>query len=146
MHISAIATGLVERWDGTTSNGTLWNTKMVAVPINTSVLAGVQDDHPQTPFMTGELPNGKSQLKYAYGATRSKLLTILSTQMAYDAANNAESYAMYAQARYVIAKKDFYPAEPVIKFNTENDLLMDNKQQNAGDEKRYACWNMLDVK
>jgi hypothetical protein len=95
--------------------------------------------HPQTAG-----PNNIQALKYAYGATRSKLLATLSTQEPYDTANNAESYALYAQARYVLAKKEFYPNMPVIEFTNEASLLANNQLQ-EGEKKRYACYDASDV-
>ncbi|KAF2847691.1 hypothetical protein T440DRAFT_470751 [Plenodomus tracheiphilus IPT5] len=69
--------------------------------MNTSVLAGVLDTH-----SSSNAPNDAQSLEYAHGATRSKLLTVLSTQMAYDAANNAETYALYALVTDGINIKD----------------------------------------
>jgi hypothetical protein len=46
-------------------------------------------------------------LNYAYGITRSKLLAVLSTQIPYVAANNAEDYALYALAMYDIQQNGF---------------------------------------
>lgn len=140
MHISTIGTAVIEKVDlSAPSNSTAWVTKMYNVPMNTSFLAGVMNERPQTPG-----PNDIQTLKYAYGATRSKLLATLSTQEPYDAANNAESYALYAQAKYVMAKKNLYPSSPVIEYDNEITVLMNNQLQ-EGEKKRFACYDAMDV-
>lgn len=109
--------------------------------MNTSFLAGVQNERQKN-----DGPFNVETLKYAYGATRAKLLARFSTQEPYDAANNAESYALYAQARYVMAKKNFYPNMPVIEYENEARALADNDLQD-GERKnsRYACFDATDV-
>ena len=83
-------------------------------------------------------------LKYAYGVSRSKLLAVLSTQMPYDAANNAENYALYAQARYVLKKRGFYPNVPVMDFPNELSVLT-NEQLQDGERCKYAYFDSSDV-
>jgi hypothetical protein len=109
MHFSTIGKAVVTKAEPAPPNSTTeWMVMRSEGAMNTSVLAGVLDDRP-------EGPNDMQTLKYAYGVTRAKLLAVLSTQMPYDAANNAENYALYAQARYVMREKDFYPNLPISK-------------------------------
>jgi hypothetical protein len=111
MHFSAIGKAVVAKAEPAPPNSTTeWIVTRSEGAMNTSVLAGVLDDRP-------EGPNDIQTLKYAYGVTRAKLLAVLSTQMPYDAANNAENYALYAQARYVMREKNFYPNLPISKFS-----------------------------
>ncbi|KAK7192477.1 hypothetical protein DPSP01_009706 [Paraphaeosphaeria sporulosa] len=105
-------------------------------PMKTSVLAGVMDDK--------NGPMNVRVLKYAYGVTRAKLLTTLSTQDPYDALNNAENYALYALARYVIQKRGFFPNMPLVNFGNDMAVLT-NDQIMDGDKKKFACFDMPDV-
>ena len=107
--------------------------------MNTSVLAGVLNERPD---MGG--PDHVQTLKYAYGATRAKLLAVLSTQMPYDATNNAENYALYAQARYVMREKGFYPSLPIMDFPNEATVLTNENLQD-GERIRHAYFDMTDV-
>jgi hypothetical protein len=145
MHISAVGIAVRQTMEfgpptqnSTTGEETVTMSTSNA-PMNTSFIAGVmnEQDNDNGPFNV-------QSLKYAYGATRVKLVAGLSTQEPYDAANNAESYALYAQARYVIAKKDFYPNMPVIDFDSEASVLANNMLQ-EGERPRYACFDALDV-
>ena len=104
--------------------------------MNTSVLAGVLNERPGG--------NDLQTLKFAYGATRSKLLSVLATQMPYDAANNAENYALYALAQYIIQKKGFYPAVPIMDFPNQASVLT-NENLQAGERVKYAYFDMVDV-
>jgi len=141
MHISAVGTAIVERVvpnsQSNTTNG--WATTISNGAMNTSILAGVLNARPKT-----NGPNDIHTFKYAYGATRAKLVAMLSTQEPYDAANNAENYALYAQARYVMQKKNFYPNEPIMQIDDEM-LVLSNEQLQDGGEKRFACYDDLDV-
>ncbi|KAH7116750.1 hypothetical protein B0J11DRAFT_537479 [Dendryphion nanum] len=144
LHISAVGSAIVEKavapvLSPSTNSSNTWITQMYNAPMNTSVLAGVMNERPKT-----DGPNDIQTLKFAYGATRAKLVATLSTQQSYDAVNNAENYALFAQARYVIEKKRIYPAEPVILVNNEAAILANNELQ-AGGGKRYACFDMSDV-
>jgi hypothetical protein len=69
---------------------------------------------------------------------------VLSTQMPYDAANNAESYALYALARYIILQKGFYPAVPIMDFPNEASVLTNENLQD-GERIKYAYFDMVDV-
>ncbi|KAF2257333.1 hypothetical protein BU26DRAFT_414911 [Trematosphaeria pertusa] len=141
MHFSDIGQAVVVTPVPTNqSNSTSeWTLSTTTGPMNTSVLAGVIDQHPDT-----NGPNNIRVLKYAYGVTRAKLLATLSTQEPYDAANNAENYALYAQARYVLQEKQFFPNMPIMSFG--NDLaVLSNEQIQDGDRKRFACFDMSDV-
>lgn len=115
MHIAEVGKAVVVRATPGGPNATTeWVLNKSEGAMNTSVLAGVPNERPWT--------DGKSDietLKYTYGVIRTKLLPILSTQMPYDAANNAESYAMYVQARHVVKEKGFYPSIPVMDFPNE---------------------------
>lgn len=105
--------------------------------MNTSVLAGVPDFHPST-----NSPNTIRELNYAYGATRAKRLTApQSLQEPYDAANNAESYALYALARYVVLREGFYPGLPVLKAGEDGAVVLDGH----GEEVRFANFGQSDV-
>jgi hypothetical protein len=142
MHISTIGTAVVERpipAPSNSSNGwsTEWTVKVSQGAMNTSVLAGVLNERP-------EGPNDPQTLKYAYGATRSKLLAVLSTQMPYDASNNAENYALYALATYIIQQKGFYPAVPIMDFPNEASVLTNENLQD-GERVKYAYFDMVDV-
>jgi hypothetical protein len=141
MHISAVGTAIVQRpiLNSQSSSTGEWTTTISNGAMNTSVLAGVLNARPKTPG-----PNDIQTLKYAYGATRAKLVAMLSTQDPYDAANNAENYALYAQARYVMLRKDFYPNVPIMHVTEEKMVLADEQLQDSG-EKRYACYGAKDV-
>jgi hypothetical protein len=142
MHFSEIGTAVVERPVPAPSNSTdgwstEWTVEVSQGAMNTSVLAGVLNERP-------EGPNDPQTLKYAYGATRSKLLAVLSTQMPYDAANNAENYALYALAQYIIGKEGFYPAVPIMDFPNEASVLTNENLQD-GERCKYAYFDMVDV-
>lgn len=114
MHFSDIGRAVVMRAiPGPANSTTEWTMSASEGAMNTSVLAGVLNERPDNS------PKDVQTLKYAYGVTRAKLLAVLSTQMPYDAANNAENYALYAQARYVLKEKGFYPNIPVMDFPNE---------------------------
>jgi hypothetical protein len=141
MHFSAVGTAVVVKpientmWNATSE----WAVDISEGPMNTSVLAGVMDARPDT-----NGPNNIRILKHAFGVTRAKLLATLSTQNAYDAANNAENYALYAQARYVMQEKNFFPNMPIMNFG--NDLaVLTNSLIQDGDRKKFACFEMSDV-
>jgi hypothetical protein len=89
-------------------------------------------------------PSDVQTLKYAYGVTRAKLLPVLSTQMPYDAANNAENYALYAQSRYIIREKGFYPSIPIMDFPNEATVLTNENLQD-GERVKFAFFDMTDV-
>lgn len=101
MHISDIGKAVVQRAvPGGPNSTTEWTMSVTQGAMNTSVLAGVLNERPDT-----DGPNNFQTLKYAYGVTRAKLLAVLSTQMPYDAANNAEnvrnpSYNTYPQEQH----------------------------------------------
>lgn len=140
MHISDIGRAIVVTpVPNTRSNSTVeWNLNITTGAMNTSVLAGVMDSQKET---SG--PNIRT-LKYAYGPTRAKLLATLSTQTYYDALNNAENYALYALARYILHKKGFFPSMPIVSFG--NDIaVLTNDQLLDGDSKKSACFDMKDV-
>jgi hypothetical protein len=142
MHISSIGAAVVERPVPASSNSadgwsSEWTVEVSQGAMNTSVLAGVLNERP-------EAPNDPQTLKYAYGATRSKLLAVLSTQMPYDAANNAENYSLYALAQYIIATKGFYPAVPIMDFPNEASVLTNENLQD-GERIKYAYFDMVDV-
>ncbi|KAF2873143.1 hypothetical protein BDV95DRAFT_667185 [Massariosphaeria phaeospora] len=125
MHISAVGTAIVEKAvPNTAPNGSEWVMSTSEGPMGTSVLAGVQNERPETDF-----PNDIQQLKYAYGATRAKIIAASSIQEPYDAINNAESYALYSQARYLMEKKNFYPNLPVLDIGDEIALLNNEELQ-----------------
>jgi hypothetical protein len=142
MHISSIGAAVVERPVPASSNSSdgwssEWTVEVSQGAMNTSVLAGVLNERP-------EGPNDPQTLKYAYGATRSKLLAVLSTQMPYDAANNAENYSLYALAQYIIATKGFYPAVPIMDFPNEASVLTNENLQD-GERIKYAYFDLVDV-
>lgn len=142
MHIGGVGVAVVEKAIPARANSTSgreWETVITEGAMNTTVLAGVLNDRPD-----GNGPNDVQTLKYAYGVTRSKLLAVLSTQMPYDAANNAENYALYAQARYILQKKGFYPNVPVMDFPNELSVLT-NEQLQDGERCKYAYFDSSDV-
>ncbi|KZM18667.1 uncharacterized protein EKO05_0006608 [Ascochyta rabiei] len=142
MHIEGVGSAVVEKpipAGPNSTSGREWDTIVTEGPMNTTVLAGVLNDRPD-----GNGPDDIQTLKYAYGVTRSKLLAVLSTQLPYDAANNAENYALYAQARYVIVKKGFYPNVPVMDFPNELSVLT-NEQLQDGERNKFAYFDSSDV-
>ncbi|KAJ4319892.1 hypothetical protein N0V94_003664 [Neodidymelliopsis sp. IMI 364377] len=142
MHIGAVGVAVIEKAIPARANSTSgkeWDTIITDGAMNTTVLAGVLNDRPD-----GNGPNDVQTLKYAYGVTRSKLLAVLSTQMPYDAANNAENYALYAQARYILEKKGFYPNVPVMDFPNELSVLT-NEQLQDGERIKFAYLDSSDV-
>lgn len=140
MHIRDVGTAVVMRpVPNLQPNSTReWTMTMTTGAMNTSVLAGVMDDQKQS--------NGPNirVLKYAFGVTRAKLLATLSTQTNYDALNNAENYALYALARYVIQTKGFFPNMPIMSFGNDMAVLT-NDQILDGDGKKSACFDATDV-
>lgn len=133
MHFSDIGKAVVERAvPGGPNATTEWTLSVSQGAMNTSVLAGVLNERPDT-----DSPKDLQTLKYAYGATRSKLLAVLSTQMPYDAINNAENYALFAQARYIMAKKNFYPNVPIMDFPNEATVLTNENLQVRSSSPRY---------
>ncbi|KAF1949217.1 hypothetical protein CC80DRAFT_278902 [Byssothecium circinans] len=141
MHISEVGQAVVAT---TTQNRvenatTEWITNYSLGPMNTSVLAGVHDAKLDT-----NGPNNIRLLKYAYGVTRSKLLASLSTQDPYDAVNNADNYALYALARYVMQQKGFFPNMPIMDFGNDMAVLT-NEMIQDGDKKKQDCFEMPDV-
>ncbi|KAH6618766.1 hypothetical protein C7974DRAFT_36881 [Boeremia exigua] len=142
MHIDGVGVAVVEKAIPARANsasGREWDTIITNGAMNTTVLAGVLNDRPD-----GNKVTDIQTLKYAYGVTRSKLLAVLSTQMPYDAANNAENYALYAQARYVLQRKGFYPNVPVMDFPNELSVLT-NEQLQDGERCKYAYFDSSDV-
>ncbi|KAF2116943.1 hypothetical protein BDV96DRAFT_612048 [Lophiotrema nucula] len=139
MHIAPVGKAVVEKIDLAAGYNGSWTTVKTESSMNTSFLAGVSNDHPIT---FG--PNNIQALKYGYGATRAKLIAGLSTQEPYDAVNNAESYSLYAQAKYVMEKRGYYPSIPTIPFANEMAILA-NEELQKGEKKRYACFDMPDV-
>ncbi|KAF1359887.1 hypothetical protein EJ07DRAFT_165558 [Lizonia empirigonia] len=142
MHIGGVGVAVVEKAIPARANSTSgreWDTIISDGPMNTTVLAGVLNDRPD-----GNSPNNIQTLKYAYGVTRSKLLAVLSTQLPYDAANNAENYALYAQARYIMNRKGLYPNVPVMDFPNELSVLT-NEQVQDGERVKYANFGSSDV-
>lgn len=142
MHIADVGVAVVGKAIPALPNSTSgreWDTIFTDGPMNTSVLAGVLNDRPD-----GNSPKDIQTLKYAYGVTRSKLLAVLSTQLPYDAANNAENYALYAQARYILNKKGFYPNVPVMDFPNQLSVLT-NEQLQDGERCKYAYFDSSDV-
>ncbi|KAF1829973.1 hypothetical protein BDW02DRAFT_123879 [Decorospora gaudefroyi] len=142
MHFSDIGEAVVERaTPSPVSIGSEWTAEwtvnVAQGAMNTSVLAGVLNERPDG-------HDDDQTLKYAYGATRSKLLAVLSTQMPYDAANNAENYALYALAQYIIQNKGFYPALPIMDFPNEASVLTNENLQD-GERVKYAYFDMVDV-
>ncbi|KAF1929296.1 uncharacterized protein M421DRAFT_419813 [Didymella exigua CBS 183.55] len=142
MHIGGVGVAVVEKAipaQANSASGREWETVVSEGAMNTTVLAGVLNDRPD-----GNAPTDIQTLKYTYGVTRSKLLAVLSTQMPYDAANNAENYALYAQARYIMQKKGFYPNVPVMDFPNELSVLT-NEQLQDGERCKYAYFDSSDV-
>jgi hypothetical protein len=140
MHISEIGKAVVTRAVPAPANSsTEWTVIRTEGAMNTSVLAGVMNDRPDT-----DGPSDVQTLKYAYGVTRAKLLPVLSTQMPYDAANNAENYALYAQSRYIIREKGFYPSIPIMDFPNEATVLTNENLQD-GERVKFAFFDMTDV-
>ncbi|CAO2651188.1 Nn.00g094850.m01.CDS01 [Neocucurbitaria sp. VM-36] len=140
MHFSDIGKAVVQRAvPGGPNSTSEWTMSISQGTMNTSVLAGVLNERPDT-----DGPNNIQTLKYAYGVTRSKLLAVLSTQMPYDAANNAENYALYAQGRYIMAKKNFYPNVPIMDFPNAATVLTNENLQD-GERMKYAFFDMSDV-
>ena len=142
MHIGGVGVGVVEKAIPARANSTSgreWDTIVTDGPMNTTVLAGVLNDRPG-----GTKPTDPQTLKYAYGVTRSKLLAVLSTQLPYDTTNNAENYALYAQARYIMERKGFYPNVPVMDFPNELSVLT-NEQLQDGERNKFAYFDSSDV-
>jgi hypothetical protein len=140
MHFAAIGKAVVARASPAPENApTEWIVTTSEGAMNTSVLAGVLNERPD-----GNGQKDVQTLKYAYGATRAKLLAVLSTQMPYDATNNAENYALYAQARYVMREKGFYPSLPIMDFPNEATVLTNENLQD-GERIRHAYFDMTDV-
>ncbi|KAL1606644.1 hypothetical protein SLS60_004050 [Paraconiothyrium brasiliense] len=138
MHISNVGEAVVMKaTPNLQPNATReWTLYPTTGPMKTSVIAGVMDDK--------QGPMNIRILKFAYGVTRAKLLATLSTQNPYDALNNAENYALYALARYVIQTKGFFPAMPLVNFGNDMAVLT-NDQIMDGDKKKFACFDMPDV-
>ncbi|KAL5431671.1 hypothetical protein PMIN05_009375 [Paraphaeosphaeria minitans] len=138
MHIADVGEAVVMRaTPNSRPNATPeWDQTLGLGPMKTSVIAGVMDDK--------NGPMNIRALKYAYGVTRAKLLTTLSTQNPYDAPNNAENYALYALARYVVQKRGFFPNMPLVDFGNDMAVLTNN-QIIDGDKKKFACFDMPDV-
>ncbi|KAH8730482.1 hypothetical protein GQ44DRAFT_723323 [Phaeosphaeriaceae sp. PMI808] len=140
MHIGEIGKAVVMRPVPGGPNATKeYTLKMTEGPMNVSVLAAVLNDRLQ-----GNQQVETQTLKYAYGVTRSKLLAVLSTQMPYDAANNPENYALYAQSRYIIREKGFYPTVPIMDFPNEASVLTNDNLQD-GERSRFAYFGTPDV-
>ncbi|PVI06044.1 hypothetical protein DM02DRAFT_724793 [Periconia macrospinosa] len=142
MHISEVGHAIVAtpRPNPNPNSTTPWITTYTTHnPMRISVLAGVRDSKPDT-----NGPNNVRQLKYAYGVARSKLLTTLSTQDPYDAANNAESYGLYALSRYIMLRRGFYPSMPIMDFGNEIAVLT-NEAIQGGEDVKFACYEMPDV-
>lgn len=139
MHFSDIGRAVVVRAiPGSPASNGEWTLSTTLGTMNTSVIAGVMNERPDGG------PNDIQSLKYAYGVTRAKLLAVLSTQMPYDAANNAENYALYATARYVMKEKGFYPTVPVMDFPNEASVLTNENLQD-GERVKFAYFDMTDV-
>lgn len=127
MHISVVGTAVLESKN---PNG---SSSISHIPMGNSLLAGVKSSVPQ--------PNN---LRYAYGALRAKWVAALSTQEPYDAPNNPENYAMYAQARYLEKTRNIYPRNPVLDLTSQSVLLADETLQDSANPK-YGCFNQPDV-
>ena len=125
MHISVVGTAVLESKNPNGSGG------ISHIPMGNSFLAGVKSSQP-------------NNLKYAYGALRAKWIAALSPQEPYDAPNNPENYAMYAQARYLEETKNIYPRNPVLDLTNQSALLADEKLQDSANPK-YACFSRPDV-
>lgn len=140
MHFSEIGKAVVQRAiPGEANSTTEWMMSISEGAMNTSVLAGVLNERPDN-----DAPGNRQTLKYAYGATRAKLLAVLSTQMLYDAANNAENYALYALGHYIMQRKGFYPNIPIMDFPNEATVLTNENLQD-GERTKYAFFDMTDV-
>ncbi|KAH7399017.1 hypothetical protein DE146DRAFT_782968 [Phaeosphaeria sp. MPI-PUGE-AT-0046c] len=140
MHFASIGKAVVARaTPAPPDSKTEWIVTRSEGAMNTSVLAGVLNERPDN-----NGPDDVQTLKYAYGATRAKLLAVLSTQMPYDGTNNAENYALYAQARYVMREKGFYPSLPIMDFPNEATVLTNENLQD-GERIRHAYFDMTDV-
>ncbi|KAF1944192.1 hypothetical protein EJ02DRAFT_103104 [Clathrospora elynae] len=138
MHFSDIGRAVVQRAVPAGPNSTAdWTMSVSQGAMNTSVLAGVMNERP-------DAPSDPETLKYAYGITQSKLLAVLSTQMSYHAANNAENYALFALAQYIVQRKGFYPAVPIMDFPNEASVLTNENIQD-GERTKYAYFDMVDV-
>jgi hypothetical protein len=88
MHFAEIGTAVIDRAVPAGANSTKeWTLVRSNGPMNTSVLAGVWNDRPDS-----NTPTDVQTLKFAYGVTRAKLLAVLTTQEPYDAANNVSSF------------------------------------------------------
>ena len=127
MHISVVGTAVLESKN---PNG---SSSISHIPMGNSLLAGVKSSVPQ--------PNN---LRYAYGALRAKWVAALSTQEPYDAPNNPENYAMYAQARYLEKTRNIYPRNLVLDLTSQSVLLADETLQDSANPK-YGCFNQPDV-
>ena len=120
-----------------------WTTTLSPAPMNMSFLAGVPDYRPKD---SSGFPGFAHVPNYAYGATRAKALAVLHTQLPYDTANNAESYALYAQARYIMARKGFYPKDPTLASTNTAQLLVDPKVQQGDDtDDNQVCLGTIDT-
>lgn len=145
MHFASIGKAVVARATPAPPPSPMeWIVTRTEGAMNTSVLAGVLNERPDPNGPGPKGPGDVSTLKYAYGATRAKLLAVLSTQMPYDAVNNAENYALYAQARYVMREKGFYPSLPIMDFPNEATVLTNENLQD-GERIRHAYFDMTDV-
>jgi hypothetical protein len=141
LHFSEIGQAVVQRAiPGGPNSTTEWLMSVSQGAMNTSVLAGVLNERPDDNGPGSNLQT----LKYAYGATRSKLLAVLSTQMPYDAANNAENYALYALGHYIMQRKGFYPNIPIMDFPNEATVLTNENLQD-GERTKYAFFDKSDV-
>jgi hypothetical protein len=79
MHFSAVGIAIremVNPMGNVSAQSMTWTTTMTNASMNISFLAGVPDEHPKT-----DLPNDIFVPKYAYGASRAKLLAALHTQL-----------------------------------------------------------------
>lgn len=140
MHFSEIGRAVVVRAVPAGPNSTReWELSKSEGPMNTSVLAGVLDERPDTGG-----PNDIRTLKYAYGVTRAKLLGVLSTQMVYDPLNNAENYGFYTLARFIMKEKGFYPNVPIMDFPNDATILTNENLQD-GEREKFAFFDMSDV-
>ncbi|KAH9875115.1 hypothetical protein J1614_004604 [Plenodomus biglobosus] len=140
LHFSEIGKAVVQTASPGGPNSTSeWVLSASQGTMNTSVLAGVLNERPDS-----NASPSLQTLKYAYGATRSKLLAVLSTQMPYDAANNAENYALYALGQYIMKKRGFFPSVPIMDFPNQATVLTNENLQD-GERTKYAFFNMPDV-
>lgn len=127
MHISVVGTAVLESKNLNGSSSTSH------IPMGNSFLAGVKSSVPQL-----------NNLRYAYGALRAKWIAALSPQKPYDAPNNPENYAMYAQARYLEKTRNIYPRNPVLDLTSQSALLADEKLQDSANPK-YGCFDRPNV-